>query len=136
MYNQKNTFETRFHNTNIVYLTWTFEATERETTIKIEGEENIIMSSPHLTSLKKAKLESATRKESDIGPTVCQGCGNLSNEIPWSWHLGQLKEHTGFLVTRSLTLAPAPPRAEDLDLEFDDFACIYAKKNVIIFTTD
>ena len=32
--------------------------------------------------LKKAKLESATRKGPNIGPTVCQSRGNSSNEIP------------------------------------------------------
>ena len=34
--------------------------------------------------MKKAKLESATREVPDVGPTVCQGRGNRSNEIPWS----------------------------------------------------
>ena len=42
------------------------------------------------TSLKKAKLESATREGHDIGPTVCEGRGNRSNEIAWTWHQGQL----------------------------------------------
>ena len=59
------------------------------------------------TSLKKAKLESATREGPDIGPTVCQGRGNRSNEIPWTWHQGQLQEQAGFLVSRSLTLSSA-----------------------------
>ena len=37
---------------------------------------------------KKGKLESATREGPDIGPTVYQGRGNRSNEIPWTWHKG------------------------------------------------
>ena len=59
----------------------------------------------NLTSLKKAKLESATREEPDTGPDVCQGRGSCSNEIPWTWHQGQLKEWVGFLVSSSLTLS-------------------------------
>ena len=51
---------------------------------------------PHF--LKKAALE-------------CQGRGNRTNEIPWTWHQGQLKERAGFLVSRSLTLPSAPPWA-------------------------
>ena len=53
------------------------------------------------TFLKKAKLESARREEHDIGPTVFQGRGNRSKEISWTWHLGQLKERAGFLVSLS-----------------------------------
>ena len=41
---------------------------------------------------------------------VCRG--NRSNETPRTWHLGQLKEHTGFLISRSLTLPSVPPWAE------------------------
>ena len=60
-----------------------------------------------LLSLKKAKLEPATREGADIGPTVCQGRGNCSNEKPWTWHQRQLQEWAEFLVDRSLTLSPA-----------------------------
>ena len=30
--------------------------------------------------------------------------GNRSNEIPWTWHQGQMKTRAGFLFSRSLTL--------------------------------
>ena len=43
----------------------------------------------------------------DIGPTVCQGRGNRSNEILWTWHQGQLQEQAGFLLSTSLTLSSA-----------------------------
>ena len=33
---------------------------------------------------------------------------NHANEIPYSWHQGQLKELVGFLISRSLTLSSAP----------------------------
>ena len=59
---------------------------------------------PHL--FKKAKLESATREVPNIGSNVCQGHGNRSNEIPWTWHQGQLKAQAEFLVSRNLTLSP------------------------------
>ena len=42
------------------------------------------------------------------GKVFYQGRGNLSNEIPWTWHQRQLKERPGFLVIRSLTLSSAP----------------------------
>ena len=43
-------------------------------------------------SLKQAKLDgSASRKGPDIGPTVCWGRGNRSNEIPWTWHQGEIE---------------------------------------------
>ena len=48
------------------------------------------------TSSKKAKLESQSWP--DIGPTLCQGHGNRSNDIPWAWHQGQLKERAGFVI--------------------------------------
>ena len=41
------------------------------------------------------------------GPTVCQCRESSSNEIPWTWHQGQLKEWAGFLVSRSPTLFSA-----------------------------
>ena len=37
--------------------------------------------------------------------------GNWSNETPRTWQPGQLKEHTGFLVSRNLTVPAAPPSA-------------------------
>ena len=61
-------------------------------------------------SLKRAKLESTHKEGPDTGPIVCQDRGNRSNEIPWTWHQGHLKEQAGFLVTRSLTLSLAPPQ--------------------------
>ena len=39
------------------------------------------------------------------------GRGNRSNKIPCTWHLRQLKARAGFLVSTSLTLPSAPPRA-------------------------
>ena len=42
----------------------------------------------------------------------CQCRGNHSGEITRTWQLGQLKEYTGFLVSRSLTLSSVPPWAE------------------------
>ena len=39
------------------------------------------------------------------------GLGNSSNVIPGPWQPGQLKERAGFLVSISLTLPAAPPRA-------------------------
>ena len=36
------------------------------------------------TFLKMAKLECATWKGLDIGPTACQARGKLSNEVPWT----------------------------------------------------
>ena len=59
------------------------------------------------TSLKKTKLECATRDGPDTGPTVCRCRENRSNEVPWIWHQGQLTERPGFLVSRSLTLCSA-----------------------------
>ena len=41
-------------------------------------------------------------------PTVCQGCGNHSNKITWTWHQKPLKKQRGFLIIRSLTLSSAP----------------------------
>ena len=38
------------------------------------------------TSLKKANLQSETREGPDIRKTLCQGRGNRSNDIPWTWH--------------------------------------------------
>ena len=57
------------------------------------------------TSLKKVKLESANWEGPDTGPTVCQACGNRSNEVPWTWYQGLLKERAGFLVSISLILS-------------------------------
>ena len=56
-----------------VHQTWLCKRTRDGVTLE---EDNI--------SLKKAKLESATREGPGIGPTVCQGRGNDSNEIPWT----------------------------------------------------
>ena len=39
---------------------------------------------------------------------LCRGRGIRSNETPRTPELGQLKEYTGFLVSRSLTLPAAP----------------------------
>ena len=36
---------------------------------------------------------------------------NRSNERPRTWQMGHLKEWAGFLVSSSLTLPSAPPRA-------------------------
>ena len=66
---------------------------------------DIVTSEEEPISIKTDKLESATWDQHDIGPTVCQGPGNSSNEIPWTWYQGQLKERAGFLVSRSQTLA-------------------------------
>ena len=57
------------------------------------------------TSLKNAKLKSATGEGPDIGPTVYQGCWNRSNEIPRNWHQGQLKEQAGFFSRLTLSSA-------------------------------
>ena len=45
----------------------------------------------------------------DFGPIVCRGRAIRSNETLRTAALGQLKEHTGFLVCWSLTLPAAPP---------------------------
>ena len=55
---------------------------------------------PEEDSLKKAKLESANGK----GQLSARAAGT---KLPWTWHQGQLKEWTGFLVGRSLTLSSA-----------------------------
>ena len=49
---------------------------------------------------------------------VCQGRGIRTNETPHTPALGQLKEHTGFFVSKSLTLPAAPP--DELQALFDD----------------
>ena len=67
----------------------------------------------------------STKGEPDTGPTVCRGHGNCSSEIPRHWQLGQLKKHTGFLVSRSLTLTSAPPWVEGVIWWFS----LYLKKN-------
>ena len=50
----------------------------------------------------RLKELSAQRKGPDTGPTVCRDGGNRTNEITMSMALGQLKKHTGILVSRSL----------------------------------
>ena len=57
----------------------------------------------------------------DIGPIICRGHGIRSNETPPTSALGQLKERTGFLVSRSRTLPAAQP--DELQTLFDDFPC-------------
>ena len=47
--------------------------------------------------------------------SYCQSRGNGSNEIPRTW---QPKELAGFLVSRSLTLPSARPRAEGVIRRF------------------
>ena len=47
----------------------------------VTPEEDLLKTS---ISLKKAKVESATREGPDIGPTVCQDRGNRTNEILWT----------------------------------------------------
>ena len=56
------------------------------------------------TSLKKAKLESATREGPSIGPTVC-GLRELFKRN--TVDQGQLKERAGFLDSKSLALSSA-----------------------------
>ena len=76
--------------------TWLCKRTSDDVTLKEDP-----------TSLKKARLESTYQEELDIGQTVCQGRGNRSNEIPWTWHQEQLKERAAFSVSRSMTLSSA-----------------------------
>ena len=53
----------------------------------------------------KVALCAATKLGSSQGQLCfCQGRGNRSNEIPRTWHQGQLKERAGLVVSRSLTL--------------------------------
>ena len=47
--------------------------------------------------------------------------GQLSTGVSGSAALGELKEHTGFLVSRSLTVPAAPP--DEPQSYFDDFPC-------------
>ena len=54
--------------------------------------------------------------------------GSRSNEIPPT--LGQLKEHVGFLVSRSLTLPAAPP--DEPQALFQDVPCTQKKKNSLL----
>ena len=53
-------------------------------------------SSPLLLHIFKKREEEGP----DIGPTVCQGCGNRFNDIPWTWQHGQLRERARFLVCK------------------------------------
>ena len=62
----------------------------------------------------------------------CRGRGIRSNGTPRTPALGQLKEHTGCLVSRSLALPAAPP---DEPQAFDDFPCT-KKKDIIVFKTE
>ena len=70
------------------------------------------------TNLKKAKMESAKQEGPDIGPTVCQGRRNHSNQ---HWHQGKLQEQTGFLVSESLTLSSAHVSTVGAIRHTDDF---------------
>ena len=45
------------------------------------------------------RASKSTKEGPDTRPTVCQGRGNRSNEIPGSWQLGQVKEHARLLVS-------------------------------------
>ena len=55
------------------------------------------------------RLCSVSSRGPDAGPTVSQGRDNLSNQIPRTRQLGQLKEQAGFLVSKSLALPCALP---------------------------
>ena len=55
----------------------------------------------------------------------CRGLGIHSNETPRTSALGHLKDHTGFLVSRSLTLPAAPP--DEPQVLIDDFTCTQKK---------
>ena len=56
-----------------------------------------------------ARLKELSAQMKGPEPTACRGRRNSSNVIPRTPALGQLKEHTGFLVSRSLTLPATPP---------------------------
>ena len=79
-----------------------------------------------LCSTRASRSCQHSQKGLGIGPNVCRGRGTRSNETLRTPALGQFKEHTGFLVSRSLKLPAAPTWAAGVILWFS----LYPKKGV------